>query len=79
VGEVRLPLAGPYCPRARLYRLPNGRLLWKVRLWEFDQPVNHVLGTDTLRRYARANHLTRLAAAIEALVERALDPSDVAR
>jgi hypothetical protein len=72
IGEVRLPLAGPYRPRARLYRGPDGRLLWRVRLWEYDRPVLHVVGTPVLRAFARCNRLPDLEAAIEELVARAL-------
>ncbi|HYA58430.1 MAG TPA: hypothetical protein VEH57_08250 [Thermoplasmata archaeon] len=72
VGEVRLPLGGPYRPRARLYRLSDGRLLWCVRLWEVDRPVLRVVSTATLLRFARGNRLPALEAEVEALVERAL-------
>ena len=72
IGELRLPLAGPYRPRARLYLLPDGRLLWRVRLWEFDRAVTHLVGTTTLRHFARVNDLPLLRAEIEQLVMRAL-------
>jgi hypothetical protein len=78
VGEVRLPIAGPYRPRARLYRLPDGRLLWCVRLWEHDRAVRHALPTSALRAFARVNGLPRLAAEIEALVRRSLEESRAA-
>lgn len=71
VGEVRLPIAGPYRPRARLYQYPDGRLLWLVRLWEYDRAVPHLVATDVLRQFARGNRLPRLRAEIDALVERA--------
>jgi len=70
VGELRLPLAGPYRPRARLFRYPDGRLLWLVRLWEYDRPVPHLLSTEVLREFARRNGLPRLRSEIDALVER---------
>jgi hypothetical protein len=73
MGEVRLPLAGSYRPRARLFRLPNGRLLWRIRLWEYDRAVPHVVPTDVLRTFARVNRLPELRRAIDALVERALE------
>lgn len=69
VGELRLPIAGPYCPRARLFRYPDGRLLWLVRLWEYDRAVPHVVSTATLREFARINRLPRLRAEVDALVE----------
>ncbi|MGP8072491.1 MAG: hypothetical protein ACLPZM_05115 [Thermoplasmata archaeon] len=72
LGEVRLPLTGPYCPRARLFRLPDGRLLWQVRLWEYDRAVPHLVPTDVLRTFARVNGLENLANEVEVLVSRAL-------
>jgi len=74
IGELRLPLAGPYCPRARLYRYPDGRLLWVVRLWEYDHVVPHVVATHVLREFARINRLPLVRAEIDALVERARAP-----
>ena len=71
IGELRLPLAGPYCPRARLYRYPDGRLLWRVRLWEYDRAVPHLVATHVLREFARINRLRLVRAEIDALVERA--------
>ncbi|MGA8665205.1 MAG: hypothetical protein WB809_09150 [Thermoplasmata archaeon] len=69
---MRLPLAGPYRPRARLFRMPDGRLLWTVRLWEYDRAVTHAVSTDVLRRFARVNGLSRLAGEVEELVARVL-------
>jgi hypothetical protein len=73
VGEVRLPLGGPYLPRARLYQLPDGRLLWRVRLWEVDRAVPRVVSTHVLRTFARVNRLPGLEAEIAALVQRAVE------
>jgi len=70
VGELRLPIAGPYCPRARLYRYPDGRLLWLVRLWECDRAVPRLVSTATLREFARVNRLPLVRAEVDALVER---------
>ncbi|MGB7125030.1 MAG: hypothetical protein WBE40_09295, partial [Thermoplasmata archaeon] len=53
IGELRLPIAGPYRPRARLYLFPDGRLLWHVRLWEYDRAVSHLVRTETLRAVGR--------------------------
>jgi hypothetical protein len=72
IGEVRLPLAGPYRPRARLYLYPDGRLLWHVRLWEYDRPVSHLFRTETVRAFARINALARTLAEIDELTQRAL-------
>ncbi len=71
VGELRLPLGGPYRPRATLVRWPDGRLLWRVRLWEVDRAVPHVVGTDTLRAFAQRNGLHALRQEIDELVARA--------
>jgi hypothetical protein len=71
-GAVRLPIAGPYRPWARLVRDPTtGALGWRVRLWEGDRAVVRYVPTETLRAYARANRLIALAAAIDALIARA--------
>ena len=72
VAEVRLPLAGPYRPRARLYRISDGRLLWTVRLWDVDRATTRVVSTDTLRRFARLNRLPGLEAELDAAVRAAL-------
>jgi len=69
IGQLRLPIAGPYRPRARLYRLPDGRCLWIVRLWEYDRAVAHVVTTATLRSFARANRLVGLEQEIERLAD----------
>lgn len=73
MGEVRLPLAGPYFPRARLYRLPDGRLLWHVRLWEVDRAVAHLVSTHVLRTFAQVNRLPKLEAEIVGLVHLTLE------
>jgi hypothetical protein len=67
IGELRLPLAGPYRPWARLYLYPDGRLLWRIRLWEVWGPVAHLVRTETLRSFARANRLPALLAEVERL------------
>lgn len=75
IGELRLPIAGPYRPRARLYLFPDGRLLWQVRLWEYDRPVAHLVRSETLRTFARVNGLASTLAEIDALVQRGLGES----
>ena len=70
IGELRLPLAGPYRPWARLYLYPDGRLLWRIRLWELYGPVAHLVGTGTLRTFARVNRMPALLDEIEALYAR---------
>lgn len=71
VGELRIPIAGPYRPRARLYRYPDGRLLWLVRLWENDRAVPHLVSGAVLREFARINRLARLRAEVDELEGRA--------
>ncbi len=73
MGAVRLPLAGPYLPRARLFQLPDGRLLWQLRLWEVDRAVVHLVSTEVLRTFARVNRLPTLEAEVAALVQQALE------
>jgi len=68
LGTVRLPIAGPYRPVARLFRFPDGRLLWHVRLWEYDHAVPHVVGTAVLTAFARANGLSALEQEIDRLL-----------
>jgi hypothetical protein len=70
---VRLPLAGPYRPRARLFQLPDGRLLWQVRLWQVDRAVTRTVSTDVLRAFAQINRFRLLEVEIDALVEHALE------
>jgi hypothetical protein len=67
LGRVRLPIAGPYRPWATLYRLPDGRRLWCVRLWDIYRPVRRCLTTGMLVAFARLNGLTALRREIEAL------------
>jgi hypothetical protein len=60
IGRVRVPLAGAHRPWASLYRLPDGRELWCVRLWEDGQPVRRTVSTATLLSYARRSRLRQL-------------------
>jgi hypothetical protein len=71
MGEVRLPIAGPYRPRARLYAGPDGELRWTVRLWEVDHAEERCVSGDTLRTFARVNGLRELAVEVDSLLERA--------
>lgn len=68
IGAIRLPIAGPYRPRARLYLYPDGRLLWYVRLWERDRAVPHLVPVETVRTFARVNGLDRLLRETDELV-----------
>lgn len=67
VGRVRVPIAGPYRPWARLYRLPDGRHLWTVHLWNVDRVVRRVTSTALLVHFARVNRLPELESAVRAL------------
>ena len=67
LGRLRLPIAGPYRPWARLYRLPDHRRLWVVRLWEQDRAVRRVVSTPTLLEFARLNRLPAVAARVHCL------------
>ena len=69
IGRLRVPLAGAYCPWATLYRLPDGRELWCLRLPEDGRPVRRVVSTATLVSYARRSRLRCLEAEIAALRE----------
>jgi hypothetical protein len=66
-----LPIAGPYRPWARLYRLPDGRLGWTVRLWDTDRADLRWVDTEALRTFAAVNRLPSVRTGIDALLERA--------
>ena len=65
MGSVRLPLGGPYRPRARLYRRCDGTLEWVVRLWEVDRAVARTVPTEHLLAFARLNGLRALEREID--------------
>jgi hypothetical protein len=65
MGSVRLPLAGPYCPNAVAYRLPDGRIVWCLRLWEVDRPVRRCVASATVHRYCRLNGLSRVEGEVD--------------
>ena len=67
IGRLRIPLTLTHRPWATLYRLPDGRRWWIVRLWETDRPVARRLSTAALRAYALANHFVELATEIDRL------------
>jgi hypothetical protein len=67
IGRLRLPIALPYRPWARLYELPDGRRIWCVRLWEIDQPVRRCFSTGLLLAFARLNRFDHLAQEIRVL------------
>ena len=67
---MRIPVAGPYRPWARLYLFPDGRLVWLVRLWQVDRPVARVVRPEILRAYARRSGLPSVVTELDRLVER---------
>ena len=72
LGRVRVPLGLQARPWATAYALPDGRVVWTIRLWDGDRAVSRVVGTETLRRYARANGLPDTDAALGAIAARAV-------
>lgn len=64
IARVRVPLTLTVAPWATLYRLPDGRPLWCVRLWDGRTPRRRCVSTATLLAYARASGLPALAAAV---------------
>jgi hypothetical protein len=70
VGRLRVPVAGPYRPWARLYRLPDLRLVWVLRLWDRDRAVRRVTSTLALLEFAQLNGLRALAARVRSLDRR---------
>jgi hypothetical protein len=77
VGRVRLPIAGAYRPWATLYRLPDHRLIWCVRLWHIDQPHRRCVSTAVLRQFARTNGLIDLLEEIDSLVSQGSEQNDL--
>lgn len=69
LGRVRVPLAGPYAPWATIFRMPDGRLLATIRLWEVDRAVRRCLPAERLLAYARRSGLLVLAATLESWLE----------
>ncbi len=79
VGRLRLPVAGPYHPWATLYRFPDGRTFWVLRLWEVDRVVRRCVSTTALRSYAAHSGLPRVLAAIDRLLAEPDRPDDPRR
>jgi hypothetical protein len=73
VGSLRVPLTLHVRPRATLYRLPDGRTVWCLRLWEEDGPIPRCVSTPTFRAFARTQRLPELTAAIDRLARRAAE------
>ena len=73
IGRLRLPLTTCCRPWLTLYRLPDGRLLWCVRLWALDRAEPRVVTTDTLRRFADQNRLPQFRADVDRLLASAVE------
>lgn len=71
LGRLRVPIAGPYRPWARLFVDADGRIRATVRLWEIDRAVSRTIDLDVLRGYARASRLGPLEAGLDAIARRA--------
>ena len=69
LGSVRLPLGGPYRPKATAYRLPDGRIVWCVRLWAIDRAVRRCVSSETIRRFCRMNRLPSVEAEVVRIEE----------
>lgn len=65
LGRLRLPIAGPYRPWATAYRLPDGRIVWCVRLWEVDRAVRRCVGRHVVHAFCRMNRLHALEAEVD--------------
>jgi hypothetical protein len=65
LGRVRIPLTVHHAPWATAYLLPDGRVVWCVRLWEHDRPVRRLVRTQLLRDYCRTNGLRAVEASLD--------------
>jgi hypothetical protein len=65
MGSLRLPLGGPYRPKAVAYRLPDGRIVWCVRLWEVDRAVRRCVSSATIRRFCQINRLPEVEGEVD--------------
>lgn len=71
IGRVRVPITLTVAPWATLYRFPDGRLLWCLRLWDRERAATRCVSTPPLRGYVRESGFSALAAEIDELCERA--------
>ncbi len=78
-GHVRLPLVPELGPRATLYRLPSGSLVWCVRVRWLDRTQVRWCSTETLREYAERHRLRDLRVRIDRLVSLVRRGVDAAR
>ncbi|HTT26538.1 MAG TPA: hypothetical protein VMH90_06225 [Thermoplasmata archaeon] len=70
LARIRVPLTLTVQPWATLYRLPDGRRWWCLRLREDGEIRTRCVSTARLRAYARASRLPALEAAIDAALSR---------
>jgi len=76
LARVRVPLTLTVAPWATLYRLPDGRRLWCLRLRDADGAVRtRCVAPDRLREYARRSRLPALLADLEAIDLRSGGPA----
>jgi hypothetical protein len=72
VARIRVPLTLTVQPWATLYRLPDGRRWWCVRLRDGGLVQTRCVTTDRLRAYARVNRLREM----ERALDEALTPAE---
>ncbi len=66
LARLRVPVTLTARPWATLYRLPDGRRLWCLRLWDGNAPRRRCVTTARLLEYARASGLRELERALRA-------------
>ncbi|HKS59462.1 MAG TPA: hypothetical protein VJS68_01635 [Thermoplasmata archaeon] len=69
LGGVRVPLTLHHLPWANLFRLPDGRVVVTLRLWNLDRVERRCVPLDLLVTYARRNGLRALTGEIERILE----------
>jgi hypothetical protein len=65
LARIRVPLTLTVQPWATLYRTPDGRRWWCIRLPEAGTVRTHCVSTERLRAYARMNRLAEMEHAID--------------
>jgi|HubBroStandDraft_3_1064219.scaffolds.fasta_scaffold55914_2 hypothetical protein len=60
LARLRVPLTLTVRPWATLYRLPDGRTLWCIRLPAHGVVVTRCVASHQLRTYARINGLAQM-------------------
>jgi len=70
MARIRVPLTLTVRPWATLYRLPDGRRWWCVRLREDGTVRTRCVSTARLRAYARINGLRAMEEELDAALAR---------